>query len=44
VWTQGREDLAAHTGEFRLAPSMDRLTSTDANNIFLAKVTYYFNL
>jgi len=44
VWTQTREDLVPHSGNFELGPSLDQLTSTDANNIFLAKVTYYFSL
>ncbi len=44
VWTQGRNDLVSHSGGFELESSLDRLSSTDANNIFLAKVTYYFSL
>ncbi|HEY2954562.1 MAG TPA: DUF5916 domain-containing protein [Candidatus Eisenbacteria bacterium] len=44
VWTQTRSDLLPHVGNFDLGPSLDQLTSTDADNIFLAKVTYYFSL
>jgi GFO/IDH/MocA oxidoreductase family protein/uncharacterized protein DUF5916 len=44
VWTQTRDDLQEHEGNFEFGPSMQHLSNTDANNIFLAKVTYYFNL
>jgi len=44
VWTQTRSDLDQHFGEFELGPSLDRLTSANADNIFLAKATYYFSL
>jgi hypothetical protein len=44
VWTQGRNDLVPGSGGFELESSLDRLSSTDASNTFLAKVTYYFSL
>jgi hypothetical protein len=44
VWTQTRDDLQEHNGNFEFGPSMQNLSNTDANNIFLAKVTYYFSL
>ncbi len=44
VWTQTRDDLIEHHGDFEVGPSFDQLSATEANNIFLAKVTYYFNL
>ncbi len=43
VWTQQRTD-AEGKSEFDLGPSFRRLMSADADNIFLAKVTYYLNL
>jgi hypothetical protein len=30
--------------DFNVGPSFRRLVSADADNIFLAKVTYYLNL
>ena len=42
VWTQDRSD-DGRTGEFDPSRSFDRLVNARANNIFLAKVTYYFN-
>jgi hypothetical protein len=43
VWTQERTDFE-DAGEFRLRPSWTRLMDADADNIFLAKVSYYFTL
>jgi hypothetical protein len=43
VWTQERTD-AERLGTFGLGRSVDRLLSAKADNIFLAKVTYYFAL
>jgi len=43
VWTQERTDFQP-TGEFDFRRNFDALTSADANNIFLAKLTYYFSL
>jgi len=43
VWTQNRED-ANGNGTFDLAPSMKELGQIEPENIFLAKVTYYFTL
>ena len=42
VWTQERTDDNSVAG-FDLANSIDHLMNAHANNIFLAKVTYYFN-
>jgi hypothetical protein len=42
VWTQDRSDNG-RTSEFDPSSSFDRLVNARANNIFLAKVTYYFN-
>jgi hypothetical protein len=43
VWTQERTDFEP-IGEFRLRPDMTRLLDADMDNIFLAKVSYYFTL
>ncbi len=43
VWTQERTDNEDQ-GEFNLGQNTRRLLKADANNIFLAKVSYYFNL
>ena len=43
VWTQERTDFEDN-GEFNLRPSWTRLSKADADNIFLAKVSYYFTL
>jgi hypothetical protein len=43
VWTQERTD-DADPGEFNFRPSWTRLMKADADNIFLAKVSYYFTL
>jgi hypothetical protein len=45
VWTQERTDSELLPGdEFQLRPSWEQLTKAEPNNIFLAKVTYYFTL
>jgi len=41
VWTQERTDSEGE-GDFRFRRSLGRLVDAPANNIFLAKVTYYF--
>ena len=43
VWTQERTD-SDDSGEFRLRSNLDRLLRADTDNIFLAKVSYYFTL
>jgi hypothetical protein len=43
VWTQERTDFEDQ-GEFNFRPSWTRLMKADADNIFLAKVSYYFTL
>jgi hypothetical protein len=43
VWTQERSDVES-TSDFNVGPSFRRLISADADNIFLAKVTYFLNL
>jgi hypothetical protein len=43
VWTQDRTD-AESGSDFNVGPSFHRLIRADADNIFLAKVTYYLNL
>jgi hypothetical protein len=43
VWTQERTD-EEDIGEFQFSRSMNRLLDAKARNIFLAKVSYYFNL
>jgi len=43
VWTQDRTD-AEDTGVFHMYSDAKKLMAADANNVFLAKVTYYFNL
>lgn len=42
VWTQDRSDNVG-TSAFDLSGSFDRLVNARANNIFLAKVTYYLS-
>ena len=42
VWTQERTD-AENTPEFNSGPSFRRLVDAPADNIFLAKVTYYLS-
>jgi hypothetical protein len=43
VWTQQRSDYESQP-ELEVGPSFSKLWSADASNIFLAKVTCYFNL
>ena len=43
VWTQQRNDYES-TPDFNVGPSFSRLLSAAADNIFLAKVTYYMHL
>jgi len=43
VWTQSREDEEA-LGDLRFGPSTRRLLDAPANDIFLAKLTYYLGL
>ena len=43
VWTQERTDQDA-LGDLRFGPSSRRLFDAQANDIFLTKVTYHFNL
>ena len=43
VWTQQRTDFE-DVGEFRFGPNSSRLFDAQADNIFLTKVSYYFNL
>jgi hypothetical protein len=43
VWTQRRTD-SEESGDLRFGPSSRRLLDAKADNIFLAKVTYYLNL
>jgi hypothetical protein len=43
VWTQERSDFE-NEGEFDFNSSAKTLANTPMNNIFLAKVTYYFSL
>jgi hypothetical protein len=40
VWTQSRTDDES-IPDFNVGPSLRRLGAADADNIFLAKVTYY---
>ena len=42
VWTQSREDVQ-NTGQFSFGPSMSRLGSAAPTNIFMIKVTYWWN-
>jgi uncharacterized protein DUF5916/cellulose/xylan binding protein with CBM9 domain len=43
VWTQERTDFEP-AGEFSFGPNVRRLMDAEADNIFLAKVSYYFTL
>ena len=43
VWTRERTDFE-NDGQFRPGPSWSRLVDADADNIFLAKLSYYFSL
>jgi len=42
VWTQSRDDFEPN-GEFRFDQSWDRLRAAPADNIFMLKVTYWWN-
>ncbi len=42
VWTQNRSNTE-DTGDFQFAHSLDRMLSSQADNIFLIKVTYWWN-
>ena len=46
VWTQERvdSDEGLEAGDFRFRRNFDDLTAADKNNIFLAKLSYYFSL
>ena len=44
VWNHNRENTEDMGPGFPAGPSFDELMSTDADNIFLAKLTYYFSL
>ena len=44
VWTQDRNEFIPNEGEFHLGPSLRSLSDANADNIFLAKVSYYFSL
>lgn len=43
VWTQNRNDYE-NSGDLALGRSVDRLISAKADNIFLVKMSYYFNM
>ena len=43
AWTQQRNDFE-NMGELDLDPSFRRLGQAKPDNIFLAKVSYYFNM
>lgn len=43
VWTQDRQDQQDF-GDFRFAHSLDRLLTAKADNVFLIKFSYYWNL
>jgi len=43
VWTQTRSDFE-EVGNFRLGRSFNRLLDTHADNIFMIKFTYWFNM
>ena len=43
VWTQTRSD-EEEIGKFRLGQSINRLLNTRADNIFMVKFTYWFNM
>ena len=42
VWTQSRSD-DENIGDFQFRRSMDRLLHAEANNVFLVKLTYWWN-
>jgi hypothetical protein len=43
VWTQTRTD-SEEIGEFRFKHSLSRLLDAKADNIFMIKFTYWFNM
>jgi hypothetical protein len=43
VWSQERSD-ADDSGQFNMNANATQLLKADANNVFLAKLTYYFDL
>ena len=43
VWTQDRSD-DEDVGQLKFRHSLTKLLDSKANNIFLAKVSYYFNM
>ena len=44
VWTQDRSDYDSAVGDFRFHRDFSDLLRAHPDNIFLAKVSYYFNL
>ena len=44
VWTQSRYNQTNYDGEFQFGNSVDRLFNTVADNIFLVKFSYWFNI
>jgi hypothetical protein len=44
VWTQSRYNQTNNDGNFQFNNSVDRLFSTQADNIFLVKFSYWFNM
>ena len=42
VWTQSRQDFES-TGDFRFGSSMGRMLRAPADNIFMVKLTYWWN-
>ncbi|HYX82738.1 MAG TPA: DUF5916 domain-containing protein, partial [Gemmatimonadales bacterium] len=42
VWTQSRQDYES-IGQFRFGPSLGRMVRAPADNIFMVKVTYWWN-
>jgi hypothetical protein len=42
VWTQSREDVE-NIGSFQFGPSMRRMTLSRPDNIFMVKLTYWWN-
>ena len=43
VWQQGRQDVAS-TGDFRFGRDFGDLFSAPSNNVFLVKLSYWFNM
>ena len=44
VWTQSRYNQTNVNGDFQFGNSVDRLFGTQADNIFLVKFSYWFNM